>query len=147
MLLVFLFVIIMAASTLFWTPVTSCGWLQSATRASHGSSRSTSQSQQCSIVVVRRTTTSSEQQQRLRYYDAGSDLRLFRRNCGILVEKQEDLMQLQQQTRKKKNGSMMMPMMPRKSHFRSTGKCRYDNSQSWQRKPHPLVLQIVKLFL
>jgi hypothetical protein len=54
---------------------------------------------------------------------------------------------LQQQTRKKKNGSMMMPMMPRKSHFRSTGKCRYDNSQSWQRKPHPLVLQIVKLFL
>jgi DNA replication protein DnaC len=116
-LLVFFTVIIMAASTLFWTPVTSCGWQQSATRASHGSSRSTSQSQQCSIVVVRRRTTSSEQQQRLRYYDAGSGLRLFGRNCGILVEKQEDLMRLQQQTRKKKNRSMMMP---RKSHFRST---------------------------
>ncbi|CAK9867498.1 unnamed protein product [Sphagnum jensenii] len=110
----------MAASTLFWTPVTSCGWQQSTTRASHGSSSSTSQSQQCSIVVVRRRTTSSEQQQRLRYYDAGSGLRLFGRNCGILVEKQEDLMRLQQQTRKKKNRSMMMPMMPRKSHFRST---------------------------
>lgn len=143
MLLVFLSVIIMAASTLFWTPVTSCGWQQSATRASHGSSRSTSQSQQCSIVVVRRRTTSSEQQQRLRYYDAGSGLRLLGRNCGILVEKQEDLMRLQQQTRKMKNRSMM----PRKSHFRSTGKSRYDDSQSWQRKPHPLVLQIVKLFL
>ncbi len=147
MLLVFSSVIIMAASTLFWTPVTSCGWQQSATRASHGSFRSTSQSQQCSIVVVRRTTTSSEQQQRLRYYDAGSGLRLLGRNCGILVEKQEDLMRLQQQTRKKKNRSMMMPMMPRKSHFRSTGKSHYDDSQSWQRKPHPLVLQIVKLFL